>query len=392
MNQYYREYLDAEINRVGTNCVKWDGLKDVFGCGDLTPAWVADMDFRTAPAVQEAILRRAQHAVYGYAIQPAAEKEAEVAWLKRRHGVDVQADWILTSPGVVDSIFFCVRALTGEHDKVLIQTPVYGPFFRAAELFGRELVRNPLIETERGFEMDFENLEAGFKSGVKLMILCNPHNPIGRVWSREDLEHMVELANRYGVIVVCDEIHADFNMGERRQTRILALEHAQENCVMLASATKSFNLAGLRQSSCIIANPELRRKVAGEMEKAHAAPNIFGAIAQQAAYEHGDEWMDAVVEYIRENRDWALAYIRENIPEIKVHPNEGTYLMWLDFSALDMSHKEIFDMIVNEAHVAIGDGKGFGEEGEKHFRFNLATTHRNVVKAFENINQAIRSR
>ena len=392
MNQYYREYLDAEINRVGTNCVKWDGLKDVFGRGDLTPAWVADMDFRTAPAVQEAILRRAQHAVYGYAIQPAAEKEAEVAWLKRRHGVDVQTDWILTSPGVVDSIFFCVRALTGEHDKVLIQTPVYGPFFRAAELFGRELVRNPLIETEHGFEMDFENLEAGFKSGVKLMILCNPHNPIGRVWSREDLERVVELSKRYGVIVVCDEIHADFNMGERRQTRILALEHAQENCVMLASATKSFNLAGLRQSSCIIANPELRRKVAGEMEKAHAAPNIFGAIAQQAAYEHGDEWMDAVVEYIRENRDWALAYIRGNIPEIRVHPNEGTYLMWLDFSALDMSHKEIFDMIVNEARVAIGDGKGFGEEGEKHFRFNLATTHRNVVKAFENINQAIRSR
>ena len=203
---------------------------------------------------------------------------------------------------------------------------------------------------------------------------------------------MVELANRYGVIVVCDEIHADFNMGERRQTRILALEHAQENCVMLASATKSFNLAGLRQSSCIIANPELRGKVAGEMEKAHAAPNIFGAIAQRAAYEHGDEWMDAVVEYIRENRDWALAYIRENIPEIRVYPNEGTYLMWLDFSALDMSHKEIFDMIVNEAHVAVGDGRGFGEEGEKHFRFNLATTHRNVVKAFENINQAIRSR
>ena len=151
MNQYYREYLDAEINRVGTNCVKWDGMKDAFGRGDLTPAWVADMDFRTAPAVQEAILRRAQHAVYGYAIQPAAEKEAEVAWLKRRHGVDVQADWILTSPGVVDSIFFCVRALTSEQDKVLIQTPVYGPFFRAAELFGRELVRNPLIETERGF-------------------------------------------------------------------------------------------------------------------------------------------------------------------------------------------------------------------------------------------------
>ena len=392
MDQFYRTYLDTFVDRSGTHCEKWDACESVFGRADVIPMWVADMDFPTVPAVRDALVNRAMHPIYGYTDNLAAEKQAEIGWLKRRYQMDVQPDWILYSPGVIDSLFFCVRALTKPNDRILIQPPVYGPFFRAAELFGRELVRNPLIETERGFEMDFENLEAGFKSGVKLMILCNPHNPTGRVWSREDLERVVELANRYGVIVVCDEIHADFNMGERRQTRILALEHAQENCVMLASATKSFNLAGLRQSSCIIANPELRGKVAGEMEKAHVAPNIFGAIAQRAAYEHGDEWMDAVVEYIRENRDWALAYIRENIPEIRVYPNEGTYLMWLDFSALDMSHKEIFDMIVNEAHVAVGDGRGFGEEGEKHFRFNLATTHRNVVKAFENINQAIRSR
>ena len=393
MNQFYREYLDEVVDRRGTHCEKWDGLKKSFGREDLVAAWVADMDFRTVPAVRDALVARAENAIYGYTDNAADEKAAEVGWLKRRHGLDVEPEWILYSPGVVDSLFFCVRALTEESDSVLIQPPVYGPFFLAAERYGRRLVKNQLRETESGWEMDFEDLENKMAQGVKMMILCNPHNPVGRVWSKEELERVVALANRYNVIVVSDEIHADFNMGERPQTRILSLE-GTDNCVMLTSATKSFNLAGLRQSSCIIRNPELRAKVAQEIVLAHAeTPNIFGSIAQTVAYNEGDAWMDAVIEYIRENRDYVVRYLQENLPEIKTHPQEGTYLMWLDFSALGMSQDALTKMLVNEARVALSGGCSFGEEeGDQHFRLNLASARANIVKVMERINETIRSR
>lgn len=392
MNQFYREYLDQDICRVGTNCVKWDCLENSFGRADLVPAWVADMDFRTVPAVQEALAKRVEHAIYGYTENSAEEKAAEVGWLKRRHNTVVEPEWIMYSPGVVDSIFFCVRALTNEGDKVLIQTPVYGPFYRAIEIFGRTMVKNPLIEDECGWRMDFEDLEKKFAQGVKLMILCSPHNPLGRVWKKEELEKVLSLAKRYGVIVVCDEIHADFVFDDNVQTRILSLEDT-DNCIMLTSATKSFNLAGLRQSSCIVKNPELREKVRAEIERAHAStPNLFGAIAQTAAYTYGDEWMDATIEYIQENRDYVVKFVTENLPGIKVRPQQGTYLMWMDCSGMGMDHKELVDMMVNEAHVAINSGYDFGEEGDCHFRLNLASPRKNIVQVMENIKNTIRGR
>ena len=392
MNQFYREYLDQNVCRLGTNCEKWDRLDEVFGRKDLVAAWVADMDFRTVPAVQEALAKRVEHAIYGYTENAKAEKEAEVGWLKRRHGVDVDPEWILYSPGVVDSIFFCVRALTQEGDPVLIETPVYGPFYRAIELFNRKMVKSPLLETEDGWRMDFDDLEKKFAQGVKMMILCSPHNPIGRVWTRDELERLLELTRRYGVILVSDEIHADFVFAGHRQTRILSLP-STDHCVMLTSATKSFNLAGLRQSSCIVPNADLRQKVQAEIERAHAStPNLFGAIAQMTAYTHGDEWMDAVVEYIQENRDYVVAYIREHMPQIRVRPQEGTYLMWLDFSGLNRSHEELISLLVNDAHVALNSGLDYGEEGALHFRLNLATPRCNVVQVMENINTAIRGR
>lgn len=392
MNQFYREYLDAVVDRRGTHCVKWDGLKDAYGRDDLVAAWVADMDFRTVPAVRDALVARAENAIYGYTDNHEEEKAAEIGWLKRRHGLKVDPEWILYSPGVVDSLFFCVRALTKESDSVLIQTPVYGPFYQAAERLGRNLVKNRLCETESGWEVDFEDLETKMAQGVKMMILCNPHNPIGRVWSREELERVVALANRYNVIVVSDEIHADFTMGERPQTRILALENT-DNCVMLASATKSFNLAGLRQSSCIVPNPEMREKIAHEIVLAHSdTPNIFGSIAQTAAYNEGDEWMDAVVEYIRENRDYVVQYLKENLPEIKTRPQEGTYLMWLDFSAMGMTHDALCKMLVDDARVALNSGLSFGEEGDQHFRLNLATARANIEELMRRLKETIRSR
>lgn len=393
MKDALRAYLDAPMNRVGTHCEKWDGLKKHFGRDDLTAMWVADMDFPTVPQVRDALVRRAEHAVYGYTENGEADRQAEVGWLKRRHGLEVDPEWILYSPGVVDSLFFCVSALTKESEGVLVQPPVYGPFYRAAELFGRPLVKNPLINGADGWRMDFEDLEKKLAGGgVKLMLLCNPHNPAGRVWTVEELAKVAALTRRYGVILVSDEIHAEFALDGRRLTRILSLEDS-DHCVMLTSATKAFNLAGLRQSSVIVRNAGIRERLRGAITRAHAGdPNIFGAIAQTAAYTYGDEWMDAVVEYVTENRDYAVDFLRERLPEIGCRPQEGTYLMWLDFNGLGMSHEAVKDMLVNRARVALNEGLFFGEEGRGWFRMNLATQRANVEKTMKNIYDAIRSR
>lgn len=390
MNQFYRQYFDACVSREGTHAVKHEYLERVFGRKDVIPAWVADMDFRTAPQIQEALEARARHGIYGYTDNSGEEKQAEIQWLERRHHLSVQPDWILYSPGVVDSLFFCVRALTCSGDRVLIQTPVYGPFYKAAEAFGRELVLNPLRETDEGWRMDFEDLEGKFAQGIAMMILCSPHNPVGRVWERSELEQVLRLADRYGVIVVSDEIHADFVYAGHKQTRILALPHS-DRCVLLTSASKSFNLAGLRQSSCIIPDQEMRERVIEELKNAHVmAPNIFGSIAQTTAYTCGDEWMDAVVEYIRENADYVEDFIRRHIPEISLHPLEGTYLLWMDFRKTGMSHETLKRLLIHDAGVGLNDGLEYGEEGNGHFRMNLAMPRRIVEQAMENIHQAMR--
>lgn len=385
MDTFFRAYLDAEVDRRGTHCEKWDACKAVFGRDDVIPMWVADMDFRTVPEVAQALQARAQHAIFGYTENSAEEKAAEIGWLKRRYALDAAPEWIMYSPGVVDSIFFCVRSLTEPGDKILIQPPVYGPFFRAAKLFDRTLVENRLICENGRWQMDFDLLEKQLAGGVKMMILCNPHNPVGRVWRREELQRVLDMANRWGVIVVADEIHADFNLGAAKHVRILSLDGA-DNCVMLTSATKSFNLAGLRQSSIIVRNEKLRARIHDEIERGHAGtPNIFGAIAQTAAYTYGDQWMDAVVEYIRENRDYAVDYIRAHIPQIKCAPQEGTYLMWLDCRDVGASPEEFARMLVEKAHVGLNPGTDYGEAGRGYFRMNLATPRRNVEATLKNI-------
>lgn len=392
MNEAMRAYLDAPMDRRGTHCEKWDGLARYFGRDDLIAMWVADMDFPTVPQVRDALVERARHPIYGYTDLSDDMRRAEVEWLKRRHSLKVKADWILYSPGVVDSLFFCVSAFTDEGDAVLVQPPVYGPFYRAGSIFGRKLVQNPLALDELGWHIDFDDLEAKLKSGVKLMLLCSPHNPVGRIWTREELQRVVDLANRYGTLLVSDEIHADFALDGRRQTRVLALENAQR-CILLTSATKSFNLAGLRQSSAIVPDEGLRAALRRAMERAHATDaNLFGAIAQTAAYTYGDEWMDAVVEYVRENRDYAVDFIRRELGGIGCVPPEGTYLMWLDFRGLGMEHEAVKAMLANEAHVALNDGTFFGEAGRGWFRMNLATQRRNVEKTLENLRNATRSR
>ena len=390
MNEAMRSYLDAPMDRRGTHCEKWDGLGRYFGRDDLIAMWVADMDFPTVPQVVDALVERAKHPIYGYTDNGEADRRAEADWLLRRHALPVDADWILYSPGVVDSIFCCVAAFTGPDDAILIQPPVYGPFYQAAKMYGRRLVTNPLVNGEDGWHMDFGDLEEKFKSGIRMMILCSPHNPVGRVWTREELQRLVDLANRYDVLIVSDEIHADFTFDGCRQTRLLSLEGSRRH-VLLTSATKSFNLAGLRQSSVIAPDEAVRGAIRRQLQLFHAdTPNIFGAIAQTAAYTHGDEWMDAVVEYVKENRDYTVDFLREHLPMIGCRPQQGTYLMWLDFNALGLSHEAVKHLLTDGARVALNDGTFFGSDATGWFRLNLATQRRNVAKTLENIREAIR--
>ena len=393
MRQALRDYLDAPMDRRGTHCEKWDHLKKHYGRDDLVAMWVADMDFPTVPEVPKAIIERAEHPIYGYTENFDEEKRAEMGWLSRRHGLEVDPDWILYSPGVVDSLHMCVSALTQPGERVLIQPPVYGPFYSSVELFGRQVAKNPLKRTPEGdWRMDYEDMEAQFASGIRTMILCSPHNPVGRVWTRQELEQLLAVANRYGVTVISDEIHADFTFKGHPQTRILSLA-GSERCVMLTSATKSFNLAGLRQSSIIAPDKALRDRLYAESQRYGATtPNIFGAIAQTAAYTHGDAWMDAVVAYISENMDYACGFLADKLPEIQCRRPEGTNLLWLDMRGLGMTHEQTMDLLINRAHIAINSGLFFGEEGRGWFRMNLATQRANVVKTLENLHQAIRGR
>lgn len=387
-----RALLDAPMDRTGTHCLKWDKLEAIYGRKDLLAMWVADMDFPTAPEVTQALVERAKHPIYGYTDTRDEERRAEAEWLRRRHSLEVEPEWILYSPGVVDSLYFCVRALIQPGDAVVVQPPVYGPFFDAAGKLDRPILRSRLILNEGGWRMDFDDLEKKFASGAKLMLLCNPHNPVGRVWTRDELSRLVDLARRHGVILVSDEIHAEFALDGRRTARILSIEGAADCSVMLTSATKAFNLAGLRHSSIIIQDADLRTRVEAELRRSHVSePNLFGSVAQTAAYLHGDAWMDAVLEYVTENRDWAVDFLAKELPEIRCVPPEGTYLMWMDLRALGLSAEGLKSMLVDKARIAVNDGLFFGEEGRGWVRMNLATQRANVVRALENLRSAIRS-
>lgn len=383
MEESYRAYFDGEVDRSGTDSEKWDAREAVFGRADVLPLWVADMDLPCAREIVEALTHRAAHPIYGYTEENPRDRLAEAEWLKRRFSVDVEPEWILFSPSVVDSMLFFLTALTQPGDKVVIQPPVYGPFRSTIERTGREVAVNPLRETDEGWRMDFESLEKNFRAGAKAMFLCSPHNPVGRVWTRDELVQVFSLADRYGVRVVSDEIHASFVFDGRRHVSALSLS---DRCVMLTSATKAFNLAGLRHSSMVVRDGEARARILETMRLFNAdRPNLFGMLAQRTAYEQGDRWLDQCVEYIQRNRDFAEAFFRKNLPEICLHPLEGTYLMWLDMRRRGLEHEEMFRRLIEVGGVGLNDGLFFGEQGRGFFRLNLATQRANLARGLEGI-------
>ena len=390
MNEYWQTFFDTDRERIGTGSSKWDNLGKLFDNPDAIPMWVADMDFPTAPAVTEALVKRAQHGLFGYNVAPATAKQAVCDWMLRRHGAHIEPDWIFSSPGVVDSIFHTLCALTGPDDPVLIQQPVYGPFRAMTVKSERPLVKSNLIETENGFVMDYDDLEQKFASGVKAMILCNPHNPVGRIWTKDELTRLLTLCNRYSVLLLDDEIHLDFEL-DGKCTSLQTLSGV-DNVVTFTASTKTFNLAGLKQSSVIIRNPELREKVLRRFDEVKVCgENIFGILAQTVAYETGDEYVDNLCEYLRGNRDYAEQFINEKLPYARCHHLEGTYLLWVDFTALKgrMTQDELKAFMAKTAGVALSNGTDFGDGGDMHMRVNLATQRANIVRGLNQMKAAL---
>ena len=368
--------FDTVVNRKNTNAIKYDLAKKRGKPEDAVSLWIADMDFPTAPCIQKAVAEKAAHGIWGYSRPDNRYYDALKKWYKERHNFEVQNEWVVNTPGVCFALATAVKAFTKEGESVLIQKPVYYPFFNIINSLQRKVVNSSLILRNNHYEIDFDDFERKIvQENVKMFILCSPHNPGGRVWTKQELQKISEICLAHNVLVVSDEIHSDITFGSNVHTVYGSLsEQALKNSIICTAPSKSFNLAGLQFSNIFIADEKLRKEFSEELEKTgYDEPSVFGIVAATAAYSEGADWFDSVKSYIWENILFAKKYIEENASQIKVLVPEGTYLLWLDFSKTGLSDSEINDRILNKAKVWLDSGSMFGKEGEKFQRINCAT-------------------
>ncbi|MEG0795529.1 MAG: PatB family C-S lyase [Odoribacter sp.] len=361
------------IDRRGSASVKYDDLCSVFGTTDLLPMWVADMDFQAPPVVLEAVRKCCERGVFGYTFRTDSAKQAFRDWVKKRYDWDTQMSWLSSSPGIVTALSLSVRAFTLPGEKILIMTPVYPPFYSVIKENGREVVCSPLKRGKNQYEVDWENFEIGLKNGVRMLILSNSHNPVGRVWTREELERMGKLCCHYGVIIVSDEIHSDLALFGNRHTVMANVSKEIAECTLTAMApSKTFNIAGMMNSVIVSSNPSLLEKYNRELQSLHLDNgNIFGHITLEAAYRFGEEWLDELTHYLEENVIFAMEYLQRELPEVQCMKPEGSFLLWLDFRNTGLSHEECGKRLVEQGKIGLNDGITFGEEGRGYRRMNI---------------------
>ena len=383
--------FDEVVNRKNTACSKWDSLKEKFGRDDILPMWVADMDFKTAEPILKAVREKLNQGFTGYGIFPDSYHEAIRNWVLKRHGWRIKTEWISHTIGVVPALAAAIKAFTQPGDKVVIQTPVYHPFYVVIEENGRRVVKNKLRETESGYKMDFDDLEKQIDSRTKMMILCSPHNPVGRVWTRSELQKLGEICLKHNLTIVSDEIHSDLVYEGHKHTPLASLsDELAENTITCISASKTFNLAGLTTSQIIIPNSRLRNDFNNFWKGMHIERgNILGLVANEAAYRYGSEWLNELLAYLQGNIDFMTNYISEKIPKVKVFRPEGTYLAWLDFREFGMNDKELSNFLTNEAKVALNNGAQFGEEGEGFVRLNFGCPRSILEEGLKRIERAV---
>jgi cystathionine beta-lyase len=382
--------FDEIVNRYNTNCIKYDFAAERGKPEGLIPLWVADMDFRTAPCVTEALVKSAQHGIFGYteAKREGAYFNATRKWFSQRFNFNIKPEWVIKTPGVVYAIFAAIRAYTEEADAVLIQTPVYYPFKESVDVNGRRLVTNPLLYTDGKYKINFDDFEDKIvKHEVKLFILCSPHNPVGRVWAKDELERMGEICLKHNVLVISDEIHCDFVFPRNRHTVFGTISEAfLNNSIICTSPSKTFNLAGLQTANIFIADGKLRQKFRKEISKTgYSQLNTMGIVSCQAAYENGGEWVDEMLVYLEKNYRYVKDFTDTNLPKIQIAELEGTYLIWLDMNAYGYSEKELERIIVEKAGLWVSNGSIFGDEGKGFIRINIACPLSTLEKAFNKL-------
>lgn len=387
--------FDSITDRTGTNAIKYDFAERRNKPKDVVSLWVADMDFPTAPCIQNALKEKSIHGIYGYSWPDERYYTALQHWFTKRYGFTFQKEWVVNTPGVVFAISTAIKALTKEQDAILIQKPVYYPFFNTIARLNRKVVNSPLELKNNHYEINFSDFEQKIaEENVKLFILCSPHNPGGRVWTKTELEKISSICLKYNVPVISDEIHSDIVFNKNVHTIYASLsEEALNNSIICTAPSKTFNLAGLQFSNIFIANKTIREKFIDEICKTgYEEPGIMGITAATAAYSQGEQWLEQAKEYIWNNFLFARNYIKENCPKINIMEPEGTYLLWLDFSNFNLSDKEISSIILNDAKVWLDDGTMFGAEGKKFQRINLATPRKILEEALKRICRELSSK
>jgi cystathionine beta-lyase len=384
--------FDELVERRGTNCVKWDERPQVGErssgmslSADVIPLWVADMDFKAAPAILEAVKKRAEHGVFGYNIVPESYYEAVISWFHRRHQWEIQRQWILYTTAVVPAMSCVIKALTMPGEKVLILSPAYNCFFSSIKNNGCEVLESPLKAVDDSFEVDFDDFEAKCADEkTTLFLLCNPHNPSGRVWTREELQRMYDICQQHGVKVVSDEIHCELVMPGHQ---FVPFGTITDNCVVMNSPSKNFNTAGLQIANIICLHPSWRRRIDRAININEVCDvNPFGIVALQAAYNESEDWIDELNQYLWGNYQLLRDFIAENLPQWKVCRLEGTYLPWVDISAMGITSQELCDRLLAEAKVWINPGTMYGPQtGEGYVRFNIAIQRSRLLDALQRI-------
>lgn len=384
--------FDEVVCRKHTDALKLEALVPRWGRTDLLPMWVADMDFKTPPFIVEVMKKRMECEVFGYTARPESWYEAIISWQARRHQWTITKEMISFVPGVVPALAMAVQAFTERGEKVMIQQPVYNPFAQVIRNNHRELVNCPLELKDGQYHINFEVFEEKIK-GCKLFLFCHPHNPGGRVWTREELQKVAAICAQNNVIIVADEIHADLTLPPYQHIPFATVsEEAAQNSVVFASPSKAFNMAGLATSYAVIANPTLRRRFESYVEGNElAAGNVFAFNTVVAAYNKGEEWLQQMLNYVQGNVDEVIHYIEKYIPQLKVIVPQASYLVFIDFSALQLSQKEIVALCTDKAHLALNDGAIYGEEGKGYMRINLACPRSVVKQALIQLKEAVRS-
>lgn len=386
MNKYN---FDQGANRINTNSIKYDKYKESFNTNinDVIPMWIADMDFETCSEITKSLQEKLITGNLGYDTVK-GYYEAIANWMMKRHDLDITTEDIIYTPGVVTAINFLLKILTNENDKVLVQSPVYHSFFRVLNENKCEIVQSQLIKNENNkYEIDFDEFEQKISTGVKVFILCNPHNPVGRVWTTGELERLVKICENYGVYIISDEIHSDLIFkGYKHNTLLKVTPYYKDKIITCTAPSKTFNLAALYTSNVIITNEELRSKYKSLFS---TDPNVLGAQALIAAYTKGEEWLDELLRYVESNYNYVVSYINENIPKIKVTNQEGTFLAWLDCRELNLNDEDLAKFFIEEAKVLCSAGIGFGYGGSGYMRMNIGCPMDTVKEALERIKIAV---